>query len=153
MDASSDCSRPAYLQEGGPGRDAADQGRHSGVALACGFGVGLHDFRVRAHNRSRFEWTRFCRRCQRRRFVLFPGGIPHSIQGLGPDGCQFLLVFNDGNIDELPGPEKKNSGAVLNVFNPLQWCFNRLIPARSPHSEVNVSPRMEVPDQGFISSK
>ena len=84
---------------------------------------------------------------------LFPGGIPHSIQGLGPDGCQFLLVFNDGNIDELPGPEKKNSGAVLNVFNPLQWCFNRLIPARSPHSEVNVSPRMEVPDQGFISSK
>src|SRR5712671_7346143 len=31
---------------------------------------------------------------------LFPGGIPHSIQGLGPDGCQFLLVFNDGNFDE-----------------------------------------------------
>jgi len=25
---------------------------------------------------------------------------PHSIQGLGPDGCQFLLVFNDGNFDE-----------------------------------------------------
>ena len=31
---------------------------------------------------------------------LFPGGIPHSIQGLGPDGCTFLLVFNDGNFDE-----------------------------------------------------
>jgi oxalate decarboxylase len=31
---------------------------------------------------------------------LFPGGIPHSIQGLGPDGCQFLLVFNDGNFNE-----------------------------------------------------
>ncbi|MFP5205060.1 MAG: cupin domain-containing protein, partial [Acidobacteriota bacterium] len=29
---------------------------------------------------------------------LFPGGIPHSIQGLGPDGCQFILVFNDGNF-------------------------------------------------------
>jgi len=24
---------------------------------------------------------------------IFPGGIPHSIQGLGPDGCRFLLVF------------------------------------------------------------
>jgi len=24
---------------------------------------------------------------------LFPGGIPHSIQGLGPDGCQFLLCL------------------------------------------------------------
>ncbi len=31
---------------------------------------------------------------------LFPGGIPHSIQGLGPDGCKFLLVFKDGNFNE-----------------------------------------------------
>ena len=30
----------------------------------------------------------------------FPGGIPHSIQGLGPDGCEFLLVFDDGDFDE-----------------------------------------------------
>ena len=31
---------------------------------------------------------------------LFPGGNPHSIQGLGPDGCKFLLVFNQGDFDE-----------------------------------------------------
>ncbi|MGC2399628.1 MAG: cupin domain-containing protein [Acidobacteriaceae bacterium] len=31
---------------------------------------------------------------------LFPGGIPHSIQGLGPDGAKFLLVFNDGDFNE-----------------------------------------------------
>ena len=31
---------------------------------------------------------------------IFPGGIPHSIQGLGPDGCRFLLVFDDGNFNE-----------------------------------------------------
>jgi len=31
---------------------------------------------------------------------LFPGGVPHSIQGLGPDGAKFLLVFNDGNFNE-----------------------------------------------------
>jgi oxalate decarboxylase len=30
----------------------------------------------------------------------FPSGIPHSIQGLNPDGCEFLLVFDDGNFDE-----------------------------------------------------
>ena len=30
----------------------------------------------------------------------FPGGIPHSIQGLGHDGCEFLLVFDDGDFDE-----------------------------------------------------
>jgi oxalate decarboxylase len=31
---------------------------------------------------------------------VFPGGVPHSIQGLGEDGCQFLLVFEDGNFNE-----------------------------------------------------
>jgi len=30
----------------------------------------------------------------------FPTGIPHSIQGLNPDGCEFLLVFDDGNFSE-----------------------------------------------------
>jgi oxalate decarboxylase len=30
----------------------------------------------------------------------FPPGIPHSIQGLNPDGCEFLLVFDDGSFDE-----------------------------------------------------
>src|SRR6516162_4839102 len=31
---------------------------------------------------------------------LFPAGYPHSIQGLGRDGCEFLLVFDDGNFNE-----------------------------------------------------
>jgi oxalate decarboxylase len=30
----------------------------------------------------------------------FPAGIPHSIQGLEGDGCEFLLVFDDGNFSE-----------------------------------------------------
>jgi oxalate decarboxylase len=30
----------------------------------------------------------------------FGPGIPHSIQGLDPDGCEFLLVFDDGSFDE-----------------------------------------------------
>jgi oxalate decarboxylase len=30
----------------------------------------------------------------------FASGFPHSIQGLGPDGCEFLLVFDDGDFDE-----------------------------------------------------
>src|ERR1700719_3185308 len=29
---------------------------------------------------------------------FFPAGFPHSIQGLGPDGCEVLLVFDEGNI-------------------------------------------------------
>jgi oxalate decarboxylase len=30
----------------------------------------------------------------------FPSGIPHSIQGLEGDGCEFLLVFDDGDFSE-----------------------------------------------------
>jgi oxalate decarboxylase len=30
----------------------------------------------------------------------FPTGIPHSIQGLAPDGAEFLLVFDDGHFSE-----------------------------------------------------
>jgi oxalate decarboxylase len=31
---------------------------------------------------------------------FFPAGFPHSIQGLGPDGCEFLLVFDQGTFSE-----------------------------------------------------
>ena len=30
----------------------------------------------------------------------FPPGYPHSIQGLGKDGCEFLLVFDQGSFSE-----------------------------------------------------
>lgn len=31
---------------------------------------------------------------------IFPAGHPHSIQGLGPDGTEFLLVFPQGSFSE-----------------------------------------------------
>ncbi len=31
---------------------------------------------------------------------MFPAGLPHSIQGLEPDGAEFLLVFNQGSFAE-----------------------------------------------------
>jgi oxalate decarboxylase len=31
---------------------------------------------------------------------FFPTAHPHSIQGLGPDGCEFLLVFDQGMFSE-----------------------------------------------------
>lgn len=31
---------------------------------------------------------------------FFPAGYPHSIQGLAPDGCEFLLIFADGAFSE-----------------------------------------------------
>ena len=58
----------------------------------------------------------------------FPAGIPHSIQGLS-QGCEFLLVFDDGNFSENetfligdwfvhtpPGVLAKNFGVPESVF-------------------------------------
>jgi oxalate decarboxylase len=33
-------------------------------------------------------------------FGFSPSGIPHSIQGLEPDGAEFMLVFDDGDFSE-----------------------------------------------------
>ena len=31
---------------------------------------------------------------------FFPAGLPHSLQGLGPDGAEFVLAFDDGSQSE-----------------------------------------------------
>lgn len=30
----------------------------------------------------------------------FPAGFPHSLQGLGPNGTEFLLIFDNGGFSE-----------------------------------------------------
>src|ERR1700723_2412375 len=30
----------------------------------------------------------------------FPAGLPHSLQGLEPDGCEFVIAFDNGNSSE-----------------------------------------------------
>jgi len=63
----------------------------------------------------------------------FPTGIPHSLQGLGPDGCEFLLVFDDGNFSEdnttllsdwmihtPPEVLAKNWGVAEDALDPLK---------------------------------
>lgn len=63
---------------------------------------------------------------------FFPSGYPHSIQGLGPDGCEFLLIFDDGKFSEnetflisdwlAHTPVEilsKNFGLPISVFNNI----------------------------------
>jgi oxalate decarboxylase len=63
---------------------------------------------------------------------VFPKGVPHSIQGLGPDGARFLLAFDDGNFDEFhtflitewlartpPDVLAKNFGVPASTFSRL----------------------------------
>ncbi len=30
----------------------------------------------------------------------FPAGVPHSLEGIGPDGCEFVICFDDGAASE-----------------------------------------------------
>src|SRR5258705_42301 len=73
---------------------------------------------------------------------------------VGSQHCKLLRIMVIGERGfEPPTPwsRKRDSGVVLNVFNLLQWCFDRLSPVQSPQSGVNVSPRMAVLHQGFGS--
>jgi hypothetical protein len=66
--------------------------------------------------------------------------------------CLEKLVGERGFEPPTPWSRIRDSGVVLNVFNLLQWCFNRLIPIQSRHSGMNVSPRMAVPTQDYSST-
>jgi oxalate decarboxylase len=60
----------------------------------------------------------------------FPPGIPHSIQGL-EEGCEFLLVFDDGNFSD------------LNTFSISDWF------AHTPKDIL--AANFGVPKQAFIN--
>jgi len=78
----------------------------------------------------------------------FPAGIPHAIQGLGEDGCEFLLVFDDGDFSEdstflltdwlAHTPKEvlaKNFGQDISVFNNLPPKELYIFPAKIPPKE------------------
>jgi len=79
---------------------------------------------------------------------FFPTGFPHSIQGLDPDGAEFLLVFDDGKFSEAdttllsdwtrhtpPEVLAKNWGISENALAPIyaqppegHYIFQRAVP-------------------------
>jgi oxalate decarboxylase len=93
----------------------------------------------------------------------FPAGIPHSIQGL-EDGCEFLLVFDDGNFSENetflisdwlrhtpPAVLAKNFGVPERTFADLptdiehtRWVFAGDVPGPMASDAVQ-SPQGSVP--------
>ncbi|HWE00824.1 MAG TPA: cupin domain-containing protein, partial [Tepidisphaeraceae bacterium] len=95
----------------------------------------------------------------------FPGGIPHSIQGIGDDGCEFLLVFDDGRFSEFDtflitdwmahtprGVLAKNFSMPESTFDPLPKHELYIFPAPMPNSLADdiksaVGPQGEVPNR------
>lgn len=78
---------------------------------------------------------------------IFPAGFPHSIQGLGPDGTEFLLVFNQGDFSEdgtmlvsewvahtPPEVLAKNTGLDKSVFSKTPGAPLYIFPGNLPNS-------------------
>ncbi len=96
----------------------------------------------------------------------FPSGVPHSVQGLGPDGCEFLLVFDDGDFDEdntfmiadwfkrtPPEVLGKNFGVPASLLSNTPEESQRYIfpaPLPGPLSADNIAGAKRVP-QSFTS--
>jgi oxalate decarboxylase len=77
----------------------------------------------------------------------FPAGYPHSIQGLGPDGTEFMLIFNQGDFSEdntflisdwvahtPPSVLSKNFGLAESVLKNLPTHDLYIFPADLPAS-------------------
>ena len=78
---------------------------------------------------------------------IFPAGFPHSIQGLDPDGTEFLLVFNQGSFSEdgtmllsewiahtPPEVLAKNTGLDASVFANAPAAPLYIFPGKVPGS-------------------
>lgn len=98
---------------------------------------------------------------------LFPGGIPHSIQGLGPDGCKFLLVFNDGSFNEfgtflltdwfIHTPKEvlaKNFGVLESTFDNVPkkelFIFNAELPRPLSEEQKATSEGVVAENEKFV---
>ncbi len=95
---------------------------------------------------------------------FFPSGYAHSLQGLGPDGCEFILCFDDGEATEFntllltswmahtpPDVLALNFGLPVEAFAniPLHdlWIFQSSVPGPLAADKAAVaSPAGEVPN-------
>jgi oxalate decarboxylase len=97
----------------------------------------------------------------------FPPGAPHSLQGLGPDGCEFVICFDDGHADEFntllvtdwfahtpPEILAKNFGVPADAFAkiPLHnlWIFQGTVPGDLAGDRAAIQKDAPVPTHPFI---
>jgi oxalate decarboxylase len=99
----------------------------------------------------------------------FPSGYPHSLQGLGPDGCEFVICFDDGAASEFntllltdwmahtpPAVLAANFGVPAETFAkiPLHnlWIFQGKLPGDLSADEVAVRGADGAPPYPFTFS-
>jgi oxalate decarboxylase len=99
----------------------------------------------------------------------FPAGAPHSLQGLGPDGCEFVICFDDGHADEFntlllsdwfahtpPEVLAKNFGVPAETFAkiPLHnlWIFQGTVPGDLAADRAAIQKAAAIAPHPFIFS-
>ena len=97
----------------------------------------------------------------------FPAGLPHSLQGLGPDGAEFVLAFDNGASGEYntllvtdwlahtpPEVLAKNFGVPADSFKniPLQqrWIFQGEVPGALSADAQAIVAAAGAPQYPFI---
>jgi oxalate decarboxylase len=97
----------------------------------------------------------------------FPAGAPHSLQGLGPDGCEFVICFDDGHANEFntllvsdwfahtpPEVLAKNFGVPAETFAkiPLHnlWIFQGTLPGSLDADSAAISRNAAAPPHPFV---
>jgi len=99
----------------------------------------------------------------------FPAGFPHSLQGMGPDGCEFVIAFDDGKATEFntllvtdwfshtpPDILSKNFGVPQEAFKsiPLNdlWIFQGKEPGPLALDQSAVASSTGLPPYPFTFS-
>jgi oxalate decarboxylase len=99
----------------------------------------------------------------------FPAGYPHSLQGLGPDGCEFVICFDDGAASEFntllvtdwfahtpPDVLSANFGVPAETFAniPLHdlWIFQGKVPGDLPPIRQAMTGAADLPPHPFTFS-
>ncbi len=99
----------------------------------------------------------------------FPAGYPHSLQGLGPDGCEFVICFDNGAASEFntllvtdwfihtpPSVLAKNFGVPVETFAtmPLHdlWIFQGKVPGELSAVKKAMTGKAGAPPYPFTFS-
>jgi len=99
----------------------------------------------------------------------FPAGYPHSLQGLGPDGCEFVICFDDGNANEYntllvtdwfahtpPSVLAANFGVPAEMFAKIplynRWIFQGKLPGDLASVRKEITGTLDAPPNPFTFS-
>src|SRR6185369_4119341 len=99
----------------------------------------------------------------------FPAGYPHSLQGLGPDGCEFVICFDNGAASEFntllvtdwfahtpPSVLAENFGVSAETFAKIplndRWIFQGKVPGDLPAVRKAMTGTADVSPEPFTFS-